>query len=87
MIRRKTYTRASHPVERIFLYTTGPIPETLVGNQYWIVEVDNYTRYSWSFFMKTKSKILNKTEELFENKISHGDPVKYLRCDNAGEKQ
>ena len=30
--RKKTYTRASKPVERMFLDTTGPFPESLIGN-------------------------------------------------------
>ena len=36
-VRKKKYTRASKPGERIFVDTTGPFPEMLIGNQYCIV--------------------------------------------------
>ena len=41
-----TYTRASHPRERIFVDRTGPFPESLIGNWYWIGVVDDYSCYS-----------------------------------------
>ena len=44
-VRKKTYTRASHPGERIFVDKTGPFPESLIGNRYWIGVVYNYSRY------------------------------------------
>ena len=54
-VRKKTYTRASQPGERIFVDTTGPFTESLIENRYWISVVDDYIRYSWSFFTKTMS--------------------------------
>ena len=36
VVRKKTYMRASHPGEVIFVDTTGPFPESLIGNRYWI---------------------------------------------------
>ena len=32
VVRKKTYTRASQPGERIFVDTTGPFPDILFGN-------------------------------------------------------
>ena len=46
VVRKKTYTRASQLGERIFVDTTGPSPKSLIGNQYWIGVLDNYSRYS-----------------------------------------
>ena len=40
-IRKKTYTRAFHPGEMIIVNTTGPFPDSLNGNQYWIGVVDD----------------------------------------------
>ena len=34
VFRKKTYTRASKPGERVFVDTTGTLPESLVGNRY-----------------------------------------------------
>ena len=45
-VRNKTYTRASQPVERTFVDTTGPLPEILIRNRYWIGVVGDYSRYS-----------------------------------------
>ena len=73
--------------ESIFVYTTGPFPEILIGDRYQVGVVDDYSRYYWSFFMNTKSQLPNKKEELFEKVTSHGTPVKYLRCDNSDEHQ
>ena len=59
----------------------------LIGNKYWIGVVENYSRYSWSFFTKIKSQQPKNMEEFFEKMMSCGMPVKYLRFDNAGEQQ
>ena len=45
-VRKNTYMRTSQPGERIFVYTTGPFPERLIGNWYWIGVVEDYSRYS-----------------------------------------
>ena len=67
--------------------TTGPLPESLIGNWYWIGVVDNYRRHPWSFFTKTKSQLPKNMEDFFEKTTSRGTPVEYLRCDTAGEHQ
>ena len=54
-VRKNIFTRASHPGESIFVYMAGPFPEMMIRNQYWIGVVDDCIRYSWIFFMKTKS--------------------------------
>ena len=63
---KKTYTRASNLIERIFLDTTGPFLESFIRNRYCIGVVDNCKRYSWSFLTKTKLQLQNKMEEFFE---------------------
>ena len=86
-VRKKTYTRASNPVENIFVDKTGPFPESLIGNWYWTDIVDNCSRYSWSFFTNTKSNFPKKMEEFFKNIMLRVTPFKYLHCDNMGEQQ
>ena len=54
---KKTYKRASHPGERIFVETTSAFPKSLIGNRYWICILDDCSHYSWSFFTKTKSQL------------------------------
>ena len=58
--RNKTYMRASQLGEKIFVYTAGPFTDILIGNWYWIGVVDDYSRYSWSFFTKTKLQLPKK---------------------------
>ena len=84
-VRKKTYTRASRSGEGIFVDRTGTFTEILIGNWNWIRLVDNYIHYTWSFFTNTKSQLPKKMEEFFKNMTSRGNPVKYLRCDNAWE--
>ena len=71
----------------IFAHTTGPFLESLIGIWYWIGVGDDYSRYSWSFFTKTKYRLPKKMEYFFEKMTSRGTPGKYLRCDNAVEHQ
>ena len=46
--RKKTYTRSSNTGERMFLDTTGPFLESLIGNWHWIW----HSRRLQPFFMK-----------------------------------
>ena len=61
--RKKTYTQATNLGERVFVDTTGPFPEIIIGGRYWIGVVYYYIGYSWRFFTKTKSQLPNKMEE------------------------
>ena len=63
--RKKTYTRASHPGESIFVDTTGPFPDSLIGNWCWIGLLYDCRFYYWSFF-KTKSQLPKKMGYFFE---------------------
>ena len=65
----------------------GPFPDSLIEDWYWIGVVDNYSRYLWRLFMKTKSQLPKKMEEFFDKMMSRGTPVKYPCCDNAGERK
>ena len=86
-VRKTNYTRVSHPGKSISVDTTGPLPEILIGNRYWICVVEDYRCYSWSFLTKTKSQIPKNIEEFFDKMTSRGTPVKYLCCNNSGEHQ
>ena len=78
VVRKKDYTRASHPGENIFAHTAGPFLESLIVSRYWIGVVENYSRYSRSFFTKTKSQLLKNMVYIFEKMTSRGELVKYL---------
>jgi hypothetical protein len=52
---------------------------------FWLLIVDEYTHFLWSYFMK-KIEVIKKTTSLL-NQIQKdkGVKVKVIRCDNAGE--
>ena len=87
MVRKKTYTKASQPGESVFLGTTGPCIDIFIGNRYWISIVNDYRIYSCGLFTKTNYQLPKNMADFFEKMTSRGNPVKYIRCNNAGEHQ
>ena len=65
----------------------GPIPITyLNGSRYFLTFIDYFSRYTWAFFIKKKSYVLEKFIELkalIEN--ASGKKIKTLRFDNGWE--
>ena len=45
--------------------STVPLPENLIGNRYWIGVLDDYGRYYWRLFTKTKSQLSKEMAEFF----------------------
>ena len=59
---------------------------TLGGNKYFVVFIDEYSRYCWLYLLKHKNdviEIFNKWIKLVERQTENR--VKMLRSDNAGE--
>ena len=65
----------------------GPIPITYMnGSNYIMNFIDDFSRYTWVFFLKKKSEVCEKFLELkalIEN--ASGLKIKILRSDNGGE--
>ena len=67
----------------------GPIPvDTLSGFSYFITFIDDYSRKTWIYFLKTKEfdEVLDRFKEfkaLVENHT--GRRIRVLRSDNGGE--
>lgn len=55
----KVGSRASKPLERVYLDVHGPLPLTGRGYRYWLLIVDCCTRDSWGFCLKQKSQVTN----------------------------
>ena len=66
---------------------SGPMPITSMnGSRYILTFIDYFSRYTWVFFLKKKSKVCEKSIELkalIEN--ASGLKIKILRSDNGGE--
>ena len=54
---KKASEPASKPGERLYFDTAGPYSTSLGGSTYWVMAVDDHTRYKFSGFMKEKSDI------------------------------
>ena len=59
---------------------------SLGGSKYFMLFIDDYTRYTWVYFLKTKSKeeVLHAFRDfkaLVEKQM--GLPIKRFRCDNG----
>ena len=80
-----TKVAADKAGERLFMDTSGPYTETVGGSRYWFKFVDDKTRKSWDFYGARKNAITKFLRDILDKLKASGKPVKYLRCDNAGE--
>ena len=66
---------------------SGPMPiKSMNGSRYVLTFIDDFSRYTWVFFIKKKSEVLEKFIELkalIEN--ASGQNIKILRSDKCGE--
>ena len=79
-------SRASFILGLIHSDISGPMPTTSMnGSRYVLTFIDDFSRYTWVFFIKIKkSKVLEKFTELkalIEN--ASGKKIKILRSDNG----
>ena len=59
---------------------------SLGGYEYYITFIDDYSRFTWILFLKTKNEVFQCFKEfkaLVENQTSR--KIKVLRSDNGGE--
>nr|GEU33426.1 hypothetical protein [Tanacetum cinerariifolium] len=77
----------SHPLQRLHMDLFRPtFVKSLNKKSYCLVVTDDYSRFSWVFFLATKdetSTILKFFIAGIENQINH--KVKIIRCDNGTE--
>lgn len=59
--------------------------KSIGGSKFWILEVDEVSRMSWSFFGKTKDDISDHILPLLQKLIELGINIKFIRCDNSPE--
>jgi Integrase core domain len=80
-----TKVEAKAPGERLFMDTTGPFAPTAGGSKYDVKIVDQFSRKTWCARVKQKSQLPGLLHGHLKLLKGRGTPVKYLRCDNAGE--
>lgn len=82
-----TAYRATRVLELIHGDLCGPItPNTLAGNKYVLVLIDDYSRYMWTALLKEKSEAFNKFKR-FKNLVEQdsGATIQTFRTDRGGE--
>ncbi|GJZ39769.1 zinc finger, CCHC-type containing protein [Tanacetum coccineum] len=79
--------RASKPLELLHADLCGPItPQSTGGNRYFLLIVDDWCRYMWVYFLKSKDEALAKFK-IFKAQVEMETEhkVKALRTDRGGE--
>ena len=75
------------PLELVHSDLVGPLPvKSLNGSRYICVFTDDYSRKSWTYFLKTKGEAYEKFRafrEMVEKET--GRQIKKLRTDRGGE--
>ncbi|GJY43628.1 putative ribonuclease H-like domain-containing protein [Tanacetum coccineum] len=83
----KTVSSINQPLQMLHMDLFGPtFVKSIMKKMYCLVVTDDYSRFSWVFFLATKdetSGILKAFITGIENQINHR--VKIIRCDNGTE--
>ncbi|KAG9454135.1 hypothetical protein H6P81_007039 [Aristolochia fimbriata] len=79
--------KARRPLELVHTNIAGPFEVTsLGGNRYYLTFIDDFSRYTWVYFLKEKSEALNKLKEFKAlAKNQRRKYIKVLRSDRGGE--
>jgi transposase InsO family protein len=83
----KAYVSTTRPLELIYMYLFGPTTyKSLGGNLYCLVIVDDFSHYTWTFFLEDKGKtfdIFKKFATKAQNEF--GSSMVKIRSDNGLE--
>jgi transposase InsO family protein len=85
---RKPAARTTRPLELIHSDLAGPIvPDSLSGFRYFIVYIDDYSRYTWVYFLRSKNatEVVSVFQEFQARaeKSLPGHAITRFRCDNG----
>jgi hypothetical protein len=86
-VSKTTNTKVTKLCEPIFVDGTGPFKMTISGNKYWYQMVDDLSRIGWTKFELKKSVLIVYMTAFVVNQKELGHPVKYMKCDGAGENE
>lgn len=83
---KKALNKATNFCERLSFDLSWIDGVSLGGSKYWLLIVDEFSKFCWSFFLKAKSDLSAKIISFLKSlNKPHKAAVKYLRCDNAPE--
>ena len=77
--------RTSQPFEIIHSDVCGPMHiKSLGSSRYFVTFIDDHSRYTQTYFLKSKDEVLEKFKEFVNYVNTLGKKVKVLRSDNGG---
>ena len=60
--------------------------ESIGGSKHWIMFVDDWSKYKWSYFVGRKSDLHERGINYISEMEKDADmKIKVIRCDNSGE--
>ena len=84
--RRDPVKRTKARLKLVHSDVCGPMStESLKGSKFFLLFIDDYSKRTWCYFLKHKSKVFESFvgfKTLVEKEI--GSPIKVLRIDNGG---
>ena len=83
----KSMISTSRPLELLHMDLVGPVPvQSLGGNSYTLVIVDDYSRYTWTEFLKAKSDAFESFSALCKKiQNQQKNTIVYIRTDHGNE--
>jgi transposase InsO family protein len=85
-IPKDSSSRATAPGQRLFFDVSHIKTASFAANRFWLLVMDDYTNFIWSFFLTNKSHISSTLLPFLRQLQPQRElTVKYLRCDNAPE--
>ena len=84
---KKSESKTREVLELIHSDVNGPLPvNSLGGSRYFVTFIDDYSRYTTVYTLKSKDEVLEKFKEFVKSSEKQtGHSVKALRSDNGGE--
>jgi hypothetical protein len=74
---------AKYPGQRLHIDASGPLPLPMGRKESWLKIRDEFSGYSWEYFMTEKSSTTMILRRQLQWMKAMGIRVKTVRCDNA----
>jgi len=85
-IPKETATKSTQKGERLFIDISSVSGQSFGGRTFWLLVVDDFTDYCWSFFLHEKSDLsVHMITLVLDLEKKNNIKVKNIRCDGAGE--